>query len=172
MRWQRSWRADPVARALADRHYNRQRVGHKQFVPPGACEVLRLPDGGAYWVTSRPLSAFVKHEWAGAWMCSAFRREGGPLASELIRDAVAATRFIAGDPPALGMVTFIDPAHVAGFFRRARDGRTLEWGYSYWRAGFVHVGWTKGGLYTMQLSPANFPAAVAPLGQLALELAV
>lgn len=46
-RWQLSWRADPVTRALADRHYNRQAVGAAQFVPPGACVVLRTPDAAA-----------------------------------------------------------------------------------------------------------------------------
>lgn len=161
--WQVSWRADPIARALADRHYNRQRVGHPQFVPPGACTVLRATDGRSFWVTSRPLAAFMKHEWAGAWMCSAFRREGGAVASDLIREAVAVTRYLAGDPPPLGMVTFINPRHVPGYFRRGPDGRTLEWGYSYWKAGFRHVGWTKGNLYAMQLLTGDFPAAQPPV---------
>jgi len=35
--WQRSYRADPRAARIADRHYNRQRVGAAQFVPPGRC---------------------------------------------------------------------------------------------------------------------------------------
>lgn len=34
MTWRLSWRADPAGAVLADRHYNRQRVGSKQFVPP------------------------------------------------------------------------------------------------------------------------------------------
>jgi hypothetical protein len=42
MRWQLSWRADPVARQLADRHYNRQAVGAAQFVPPGRCLVVAV----------------------------------------------------------------------------------------------------------------------------------
>ena len=35
--WSISYRAEPAARALADRHYNRQSVGAAQFVPPGKC---------------------------------------------------------------------------------------------------------------------------------------
>jgi hypothetical protein len=50
--WRRSWRADPRGAAIADRHYNRQRVGAPQFVPPGACLVLLTEDRSALWVTS------------------------------------------------------------------------------------------------------------------------
>ncbi len=48
MRWLLSWRADPLARAIADGHYSRQTVGAAQFVPPGRCLVLVIP-GAAYW---------------------------------------------------------------------------------------------------------------------------
>lgn len=168
--WARSWRADPAGRAIADRHYNRQNVGATQFVPPGRCVVLTAVDGSALWVTSWPYAAFVKHEWAGAWINSTYRRESGELASCAILEAVAATRFLFGDPPALGLVTFVDPAKVAGFFRRSSCGPVLEWGYSYHRAGFRHVGWTKGGLYALQLLPADMPPAAPPVGELALGL--
>ena len=72
-RWRRSWRADPEARVIADRHYNRQSVGSPQFVPPGRCLVLLATTGTALWITSWPLAAYVRHAWGGAWMCSAFR---------------------------------------------------------------------------------------------------
>lgn len=49
MRWLVSHRADPLARALADRHYNRQKVGATQFVPPGRCLVLRTAACDALW---------------------------------------------------------------------------------------------------------------------------
>jgi hypothetical protein len=42
--WKLSNRADPVAVAIADRHYNRQKVGTPQFVPPGRCLVLLAED--------------------------------------------------------------------------------------------------------------------------------
>ena len=32
--------------------------------------------GKALWVTSFPFAQYVRHQWAGAWVCSAFRNEG------------------------------------------------------------------------------------------------
>jgi len=97
--WHLSWRADPRALPLADRHYNRQKIGAPQFVPPGACLVLLTADADALWVTSAPIAEYVQHAWAGAWVCSLFRNEGPVLSSELIREAVAATRARLADPP-------------------------------------------------------------------------
>lgn len=148
MHWRISWRADPEARVIADNHYNRQHVGSPQFVPPGRCVVL-LADGPALWVTSWPYAAFVRHAWAGAWVNSCFRREGGPLASELIREAVAATRAV-WEPPALGLITFVNAAKV----RHKRDV-----GRCYLRAGNQRVGETKGGLLAFQLLPKDMPDA-------------
>lgn len=150
MMWTLSHRADRRAAALADRHYTRQTVGSAQFVPPGRCLVLLTPDADALWVTSWPDARYVKHAWAGAWMCSLFRNEAPDryLSSALIRDAVAATRACFGKPPALGMVTFVDPSHV----RTKRDP-----GRCYRRAGFRPVGFTKSGLVALQLLPADMP---------------
>src|SRR5215213_4045554 len=105
-----SHRADTRSRLIADRHYNRQKVGTRQFVPPGRCLVLyaKTPAGQAVWVTSWPFAQYVKHQWGGAWLCSAFRNEGAAAASTLITEAVAATRAFYGEPPPLGMVTFLD----------------------------------------------------------------
>jgi hypothetical protein len=60
---------------MADRHYNRQKPGTPQFVPPGRCLVLLAPE--ALWVSSWPFAAYVRHTWPGAWINSCFRREGG-----------------------------------------------------------------------------------------------
>lgn len=155
MIWQKSNRADPRAREIADRHYNRQKPGTPQFVPPGRCLVLyaETQTGKALWVTSWPYAQYVKHQWAGAWMCSAFRNEGAGIASELIREAVAATRAFYGNPPELGMVTFIDPRKV----KPTMTHGTPTWGCTYELAGFEHVGKTKGGLLAMQLRPEKMP---------------
>jgi hypothetical protein len=67
--WWTSHRADPRARVLADRHYNRQSVGTTHFVPPGRCLVLLTKQADALWVTSWPFAEYVKHAWAGAWIC-------------------------------------------------------------------------------------------------------
>lgn len=156
-RWCMSHRADPAAARLADRHYNRQKIGSPQFAPTGSCVVFLTDCGRAFWITSAPFAEFVKHAWAGAWVCSAFRSEGAGTASELIRQAVAATRAHYGDPPSLGMVTFIDCNKVKPTI--ARGAKT--WGYSYRKAGFVDAGCTKGGLLALQLWPADMPAPLA-----------
>ena len=152
MEWRLSHRADPISRVIADRHYNRQKVGATQFVPPGRCLVLRTVGGFSLWVTSWPYAEFTKHAWAGAWVNSLFRREERELvlASELIRQAVTATRARWPEVPALGMITFVDAGKVA----HKRDP-----GRCYRKAGFKHVGETKGGLLAFQLLPADMPKA-------------
>lgn len=150
--WRRSWRADPAAARIADRHYNRQKPGSPQFVPPGRCLVLLASDGQAVWVTSWPKPEYVRHEWPGAWINSLFRREDGPwVASDMIREAVAITRGHWPDVPDLGMVSFVDPGKV----RRKRDP-----GRCYLKAGFRLAGETKGGLLAFQMVPDDMPDPV------------
>jgi hypothetical protein len=158
MIWTLSHRADPKSAAIADRHYNRQKIGSPQFVPPGRCLVLyaETSTGRALWVTSWPFAEYVKHAWPGAWVCSAFRNEGAGLATAMILDAVAATRSTYGEPPALGMITFLDRRHV-----RPTIVRSLPtWGRTWTRAGFKHVGETKGGLMALQLTPDDMPQPI------------
>ncbi len=155
MEWKLSNRADKVAAALADRHYNRQKVGARQFVPPGRCVVLLAVNNNALWVSSWPFAEYTKHRWAGAWVCTCFRNESAALSSELITQAVAATCSVWGSPPSLGMVTFVDTTKV----RRKRD-----WGRCYRRAGWSHVGYTQGGLVVLQLLPQEMPVPVPALG--------
>ena len=152
--WCKSHRADPVARELADRHYNRQKVGAAQFVPPGSCCVFVTRNRRAFWVTSAPIAAYVKHAWAGAWVCSAFRSEGAGRASELIRLALAASRAHYQDKiPDLGMVTFINREKVKPILVRGKP----TWGYTWKQAGFREVGETKGGLLALQILPHEMP---------------
>jgi len=65
-----------------------------RITPPGKCVVLRTSVYNAFWVTSAPYAQFVRHPWAGAWTCTAFRNESSILSSTLIEQAVAATLFI------------------------------------------------------------------------------
>jgi hypothetical protein len=148
MHWCLSHRADKRALPIANRHYSRQKVGTPQFVPPGRCVVLLTAEANALWVTSWPFAEYVKHRWPGAWVNSLFRNESELLSSALILEAVAITRQIYGEPPALGMVTFVD----AGKVRHKRDP-----GRCYRKAGFKHVGETKGGLIALQLLPEAMP---------------
>lgn len=153
MMWELSHRADQRARVIADRHYNRQKIGSPQFVPPGRCFVLYNPK--ALWVTSWPFAEYVKHAWAGAWINSCFRNEGAGLSSELIRQAIAATR-CKWDPPDLGIVTFVDASKI----RHKRDP-----GRCYIRAGFRRVGETKGRLIAFQMLPDDMPGPEPAHGQ-------
>lgn len=140
------------ARALADRHYNRQKVGSPQFVPPGQSVVLDHPR--ALWVTSWPI--YRRDGWSDTWMCTVFRNEGAGRSSDLIVQAVAATRWLLGDPNERGMVTFVDPSKV----RAKRDP-----GRCFLRAGFVRVGLTKiNKLVVLQLLPDKMPGPEQPFG--------
>ncbi len=162
MRWQLSDRADPPARRLADRHYNRQSIGAPNFVPPGRCVVLRTPEADAVWVTSWPIAEYVKHAWAGAWICTIFRNESPHLSSELIRQAVAATLSIWLEPPDLGLVTFVNAEKV----RHKRDP-----GRCFVKAGFHHVGKTiVHRLLALQLLPEEMPDPEPALGTMMVLL--
>lgn len=162
MIWSLSDRFDPKARELADRHYNRQKIGSPQFVPPGRCMVLytETPTGKAFWVTSWPFAEYVKHAWAGAWVCSAFRNEGAAVSSRLILDAVAATRQFFGEPPDIGMVTFVDRRKVRPTMVRGEK----VWGWTYLRAGFEVAGETKGGLLALRMTPELMPEPKPAIG--------
>ena len=165
MRWIRSHRADVEVVPLADRHYNRQKIGSPQFAPPGRCLVLKTRELDAFWITSWQFAEYVRHAWAGAWVCSAFRNESVHLSSELIREAVSATLAEYGPAPELGMVTFVDTAKT----RPKRDP-----GRCYRKAGFKPCGTTKNGLIALQLLPLDMPAPLHSMqddgGQMSLML--
>jgi hypothetical protein len=174
MGWSLSNRGDPRCCDVADRHYTRQKVGSPQFMPPGACVVLYASGrygGRAVWGTSMPYARYVKHAWAGAWVCSIFRHEGPWRAHRLVRQAIAATLAVAGDPPALGMITFVNrkavaPTYVAAPLDPVIYGprRKAVYGQCFRQAGFREVGETKGGLLALQLVPADMPEPRSPSG--------
>lgn len=95
-----------------------------------------------------------------------FRNETAHVASEMILSAIAATRLLWPDVPPLGMITFVDPKHVPAVIRR---GKPIH-GYCYLKAGFKHVGFTKGGLWAWQMLPEQMPEAMAP-PELVFEMA-
>lgn len=148
-RWHASHKYDQRALPLADRHYNRRKPGSPQFVPPGRAVVLLTAAADAVWVTSWPFAEYVRHAWPGAWVNSLFRNESANLSSELIREAIAATRAVWPEVPPLGIVTFVDPRKT----RHKRDP-----GRCYRKAGFRVVGETKKErLVALQLLPADMP---------------
>lgn len=86
MSWQRVTKFDQRARELADRHYSRQSHGDRQFMPPGITFVLWQP--GAVWGVVEHLDP----RGTRRWRCSIFRNETTQRASDLIREATAATQ--------------------------------------------------------------------------------
>lgn len=156
MIWRPSHRFDTPARELADRHYNRQKIGSPQFMPPGRCTVLLAENRKAVFGLSFPYAQYVKHAWAGAWVNSIFRNEqAGPLASKMIRDALAIAQ-TKWEVPEKGCVTFVDPTKVRGTMHR---GERI-FGFCYMIAGFRHVGFTKKGLWAWQMLPHEMPAPI------------
>lgn len=167
LNWRLSHRFDRQALPIADSHYNRQKVGSPQFVPPGRCVVLLTRNADALWVTSWPFAEYVKHAWAGAWVNSLFCNRGQSLSSDLIREAIAVTRSFFDAPP-LGMVTFVDK----------REIRSINPGCCYKFAGFRKAicpdhmvkndecaacnGRTKGGLIALQMLPVEMPEPAPP----------
>ena len=121
--------------------------------------MLLAENADALWVSSWPLAEYVKHDWPGAWICSCFRNESDHIASELIREAIAATVGEWGKPPSLGMITFINRKKVR--FTIVRGVKT--WGYCYKKAGFKECGETKGGLLALKLDPCDFPESIQAL---------
>lgn len=114
--WTEVRRCDPRAARLADRHYSRQTPGATEFMPPGETFVLISRDAGAVW------GACLNLDPAGAlrWRVTIFRRESGPVASDLIREATALTfaRWIErGGLPPVPLTTEVDPQRT----RHKRD---------------------------------------------------
>lgn len=162
--WKLSWRTDPRARIIADRHYSRKKPGTRGFVQSGSCMVLLSDNEDAVWVTVNPIKEYVLHQWAGAWQCSMFRNEGPTLSSLMIREAVACTRWWYRTPPPLGMITFVDSSKV----RHKRDP-----GRCYLKAGFHYImvpqaegppirATTKSGLVVLQMLPSEMPPPQQP----------
>lgn len=146
MIWRLSDKYDPAAVQLADRHYSRQKPGTPQFLRPGYNLAFVSVCGRAVWAT---WEGRARHAWQGAWENTIFRNEGAGLSSELIVQALAATVAAWGEPPSLGIVTFIDVDAV----RSKKDP-----GFCYRVVGFEPVGWTlERGYLVLQLAPERFP---------------
>ena len=181
MNWQLSHRFDRRALPIADSHYNRQKIGSPQFVPPGRCLVLLTRNEDALWVTSWPFPEFVRHAWPGAWINSLFCNRGPLLSSELILEALAVTRWLYGAPPPLGLITFVDSTKIkstnpgfcylqAGFRKRALcpdhminpRWLNIDTRWPKFKPCAACDGKTKGGLRALQMLPGDMPEAARP----------
>lgn len=158
--WRIAHQYDTQARELADRHYSRVAVGSKKFMPPGRMCVLVTTDGGALWGASWPFAEYVKRDYPGEWLCTHFRRESGPLASQMILTALAVTRYVWGDPPADGLVSMIDPNKVRPTMVHGKK----TWGWTWLKVGFQLVGKTKKkGLLIYRIPPESIPPPQPPV---------
>lgn len=140
-KWTAVSKVDVRARLLADRHYSRQTPGYREFCAPGNNIVLIIPsDDGvtarALWVSQRPDPAAAldmpRADGFDYWNNAYFRNESGLRSSDLIREAIAITRFYWHDTPRHGMHSFVDAAKVRGVKVR---GHTVH-GFSFMKAGF------------------------------------
>ena len=91
--WQRVTKFDPRSAALADRHYNRRKVGSPQFMPPGQTVILLSANERAVfgWWRPDPASGLKAMNGYDGWTCTIFRNEGAGLSSVGI---LAAERFL------------------------------------------------------------------------------
>lgn len=149
--WERRHKSDSAALELVDGipgvrppHYSRRRPGSGQVGPPGRKIVLVTPCEQAMWLSHWP-DAEKTLDGLDAYRCSVFHREpGAPLASDLIRAAVAFTEAEWGPPPADAWVTWIDTRKVAssnpGFcFKMAGWVLDREWNPARGRRGRIRL---------------------------------
>jgi hypothetical protein len=145
--WQLTHKAHPDCAALADRHYNRRKVGSPQFMPPGQTIVLHLP--GAVFGWWRPKPGVRAMNGLDGWTCTIFRNETHPriLSSTLI---LAAETFIAECGPD-GLMTYIHDRKV----------RSVNPGCCFKAAGWKVIGRSKDGRKTLLQKPWHGRAVAA-----------
>lgn len=132
-RWLKIKKSDPVAVALANRHYSRLAFG-KQGValgPPGRLVCYLTEDQTAVWVSHWPY-AHLALDHLDAYRCTMFRNEGPSLSSDLIRSAMQLTQDHWDGTPADAWITWVAPdlvhSGVPGWcFRRAGWKRDRLW---------------------------------------------
>lgn len=154
--WVSTTKGDPRCRAMADRHYTRQTVGHPQWTRPGYSAVLHAQTAhgeGLFvwwrpkWEDGRP--GTERKDRLRALECTHFRREGSgpnggglPVSSELIRAAVAA---LATQPVRLALhlqnAGPIDDGLITGV--GSAKTTTLRSLRSPPGACFMHAGWER-----------------------------
>jgi len=135
MKWISVSKGDIRARGIADRHYSRQKVGTPQFTRPGNNLVLLLEDCSALWVSWKPANGIKRMDNAGdVYECTIFHKDGGGVASEMIIEAMNITETLWGKPED-GWITYIADAKV----------KSVNPGYCFKMAGFVHAGRNKRG---------------------------
>lgn len=135
-----------TVRAIFDRHYSRYvyKDGRRPvlFVGPGEKLVLMTADAGAICIWRKFIDASGQQGVNNA----VFRRERGPLASDLLAQArlAAWARW-----PGERLYTYVDPRGVKPTWRAGRP----TWGHVYYLDGWVFEGLTKKGLHILARYP-------------------
>jgi hypothetical protein len=167
--WQVISRTNQEARKLADGHYNRKSIGHREWLP-GCTEYVALlgNDAASLWAC-----CYQKYRRDGldCFDNTYFRHitevknESGIVvavnnmnATDLIKEALGITLNLAVSRPRDGIITFIDPQSVRPTYVRNMP----TWGMTYVKAGFSFHGVTGTGKLRFQFLPPRLylPAKV------------
>lgn len=134
--WTRTQKFDPLAAALADRHYSRRKVGSPQFMPPGQTIILltEYADAVFGWWRPHPDSGIKAMNGLDGWTCTIFRNEGFVLSSDLILDAELAIAEAGHGCGPSGFITYVWDKKVSSInpgacFKRAgwqRAGKSAD----------------------------------------------
>ena len=157
MYWQPINRTNITARGLADKHYNRKSVGHREWLPPCAEYVALLGvDRLSLWACCYQK---FRRDRLDCFDNTYFRHEAeNTQAIDLIKEATQITLMLMCSKPIAGIITFIDPASVAPTFVHS----VPTWGRTYVKAGYRFFGATgRGKLMFQYLAPRLFLAARA-----------
>lgn len=136
---------DAEARSLFDRHYSRRRYRDgrrpKKFIGPGEYLLLITPDNSAVIAWRK----FISDDGQQGVNCAIFRYErppGGPLASDLLRDAMglAWRRW-----PHARLYTYVNPKAI----------KSTNPGCCFRKAGWQPVGHSKRGLLILATTEAS-----------------
>ena len=144
--WQPALDGDPTCRRLFDRHYSRRRYADgrrpKLFVGPGEKLVLTTADRRALFVWRKFIDDAIPTQ-AGV-NCAVFRREAGPVASEMILEAEQwAWRRWSGQR----LYTYVNASRI----------RSTNPGYCFLCAGWSRCGRTKTGKTILEKYPERIP---------------
>lgn len=139
---------NPTARDLFKRHYSyRPRRGgrvNELIIGPGEKLLLLTADGQSLCAWRREQH---RADGQAGVECAIFRREGGDVASEVLKTAMdrAWQRW-----PSSRLFTFVKPAAVSPTMVHGHP----VWGFCFYKAGWRFAGLTKKGLHILEKVPA------------------
>lgn len=140
--WNKVTKFDPRTAALADRHYNRRKVGSNQFMPPGNTIILYHPDGAVFgWWRPDPKAGIKQMNGKEGWTCTIFRNESEHLSSLMILKAEEWLKDQTCGPD--GMLTYVWDSKI----------KSENPGYCFKMAGWKPIGKSADGKKTLLWKP-------------------